>query len=68
VANQLPTKSAKVRQRIEKLEEELQKIKWEISFSKVLKENIVDLTKEFWEVDLVRKSDSHLKRRNFKRR
>jgi len=32
VANQLSTKRVEIRQRIEKLEEELQKIKWDISF------------------------------------
>jgi hypothetical protein len=45
MANQLSTKSVEIRQRIEKLEEELQKIKWDISFGKILKESIVDLTK-----------------------
>jgi hypothetical protein len=45
MANQLSTKSAEIRERIEKLEEELQKIKWDISFSRVLKESVVDLTK-----------------------
>jgi hypothetical protein len=45
MTNKLLTKSAEIRQRIEKLEEELQKIKWDISFSRVLKESIVDLTK-----------------------
>jgi len=45
MANKLATKSAEIRQRIEKLEEELQKIKWDISFHRILKESVVDLTK-----------------------
>jgi hypothetical protein len=45
MANQLSTKSAEIRQRIEKLEEELQKIKWDISFREIFKKSIVDLTK-----------------------
>jgi hypothetical protein len=45
MANQLSTKSVEIRQRIEKLEEELQKIKWDISFREIFKKSIVDLTK-----------------------
>jgi hypothetical protein len=45
MANQLLTKSAQIRQRIERLEEELKKIKWDISFREIFKKSIVDLTK-----------------------
>jgi hypothetical protein len=45
MANQLSTKSVEIRQRIEKLEEELQKIKWDISFREIFKKSIVDSTK-----------------------
>jgi len=45
MANQLSTKNAEIRQRIERLEEELQKIKWDISFREIFKKSIVDSTK-----------------------
>jgi len=45
MTNQTLTKTREIRQKIEKLEEELQAIKWDISIPKVLKESIVDLTK-----------------------
>jgi hypothetical protein len=45
MANQSLIKLIKIRQKIEKLEEELQKIKWDISASKVSKVSVVDLSK-----------------------
>ncbi len=45
MADQSLIKFIKIRQKIEKLEEELQKIKWDISAFKVSKVSIVDLSK-----------------------
>jgi hypothetical protein len=45
MANQSLIKLLEIRQKIEKLEEELQKIKWDISASKVSKVSVVDLSK-----------------------
>jgi hypothetical protein len=45
MADQSLIKFIKIRQKIEKLEEELQKIKWDISASKVSKVSVVDLGK-----------------------
>jgi len=45
MSNQSLIKFMEIRQKIEKLEEELQKIKWDISASKVSKVSVVDLSK-----------------------
>jgi hypothetical protein len=45
MANQSLIKFMEIRQKIEKLEEELQKIKWDISTPKVSKKSIVDISK-----------------------
>ncbi|MBU4298469.1 hypothetical protein KJ636_00265 [Patescibacteria group bacterium] len=45
MANQSATKTQELRQKIEKLEEEIQAIKWDISVPKVLKRSIIDLSK-----------------------
>jgi len=47
MTNQSLIKFSEIRQKIEKLEEELQKIKFDISVPKFSKISVVDLSKEF---------------------